>query len=106
MARAKIWMPSETHCDSRVPLHIGEEVAIGVALDGARLYMPMWGRSTTVHGLLVGIEWHEVVGDPFGASARIYSPGIRVENTDDFTHDVVEYEYELTVATNDWLPHS
>jgi hypothetical protein len=105
VAKAKIWMPSETHCDHRVKLRAGHEVALGVVFDGERLVMPMWGPSTRVHGLLIGIEWHEVLGDPYGPGNREFGPGLRVEHTDDFTHDVDEYEYELTVATNDWLPH-
>ncbi len=75
MAKAKIWMPSETHCDSRIRLRVGEEVALKVSYDGARLYMPMWGPSTTVHGLLVGIEWHEVTG-AFGDGPVVYGPGV------------------------------
>jgi hypothetical protein len=77
---------------------VGEDVSVGVAVDGERLYIPIWGASTTVHGRLVGIEWHEMVGGKDGA-------GVKVEDTDDFTHDVDDYAYELTIATKDWLPH-
>jgi hypothetical protein len=91
-------MPSGTHCDGGIKLRVGEEVSVGVVPEGDRLVMPMWGGSTTVHGRLVGIEWHEVSGDQIG-------PGMLVEDTDDFTHRADDYAYELTIATKDWLPH-
>lgn len=98
MARAKIWLPLVEHCDNRVKLRVGDDVALKVSYYGDRLYVNSWGGNTTVHGRLVGIEWHEQTGDQYG-------PGVKVETTDDFTHDVDDYAYELTVATNDWLPH-
>jgi hypothetical protein len=44
------------------------------------------------------IEWHEMKDDSPG-------PGVRVNDTDDFSHDVEDYAYELTIATRDPLPH-
>jgi len=99
-------MPSETHCDSRVRMKVGDEVAFGVAFDGDRLYIPNWGAKTRVHGRLVGIERHPVRDGEHG-------PGVMVSDTDDFVQDseifdqdADDYIYELTVATTDWLPHA
>jgi hypothetical protein len=76
-------------------LRVGHEVNLPVAYYG-KLYVEQWGGTTRVQGRLVGIEWHAQEEDV---------PGLRVDDTDDFTHDP-DYAYELTVATNDWLPHT
>jgi hypothetical protein len=76
-------------------LRVGDRVSLGVANYG-RLYVEQWGGTTTVHGRLVGIELHAHVGE---------GPGVSVEDTDQFDHEELDYAYELTVATRDWLPH-
>jgi hypothetical protein len=97
MARAKIWLRDDVHQDWRRVLRVGDDVTLNVAYS-ERLYVESWGGSTAVHGRLVGIEWHERTEEGYG-------PGVRVDTTDDFTHEP-DYAYELTVATEDWLPHA
>lgn len=58
----------------------------------------MWPAAhTTVHGRLVGIEWHEIANEAPG-------PDLRVDSTEDDVPEVDRYAFELTVATKDWLP--
>lgn len=66
--------------------------------DGLLHIAEMWpGAHTTVDGRLVGIEWHEMTDDGTG-------PGLRVDSTEDDVPGANEYSFELTVATQDWLP--
>jgi hypothetical protein len=104
MPRAKVWLGLVEHLDNRprwAELEVGSDVALGVKNGGdGRLHVAeMWpGAGTTVHGRLVGIEWHEMVDDEPG-------PGLRVDSTEDVVPDADDYAFELTVATQDWLPH-
>jgi hypothetical protein len=63
MARAKIWLRSVEHIDNRRRLRRGQKVALPVAYYGGHLYVESWGGHTTIHGRLVGIEWHEMTID-------------------------------------------
>jgi hypothetical protein len=103
--RAKIWLDSTQHLDNpsrweRVA--VGQKIAVGVIYGGdGRLHVnEMWSGTgrTTVHGRLVGIEWHAITGDEIG-------PGMAVESIQDVSPETPDYEFELTVATSDWLPH-
>jgi hypothetical protein len=104
MPRAKIWLDDVEHCDNRSRwsnLAVGTDVDLGVKNGGdGRLYVAeMWpGAHTTVHGRLIGIEWHETTNEGTG-------PGFRVDSTEDDVPEVDRYVFELTVATQDWLPH-
>ena len=75
-------------------LRAGDDVTLHVA-DYGRLYVEQWGGHTTIHGRIVGIAWHAQVDD---------GSGVRVEDTDQFDHVELDYAYELTVATRDWIP--
>ncbi len=70
-----------------------------MSYSGNRFHVSSWGGSTAIHGHLVGMEWHERSGDEYG-------PGVKVESTDDEVPEADDYSFELTVATNDWLPHA
>lgn len=104
MARAKIWLGDVEHCDNRnrwAKLAVGKDIVVGVTHgpDGRLHVSEMWpGAHTTIHGRLVGIEWHEMTDDDPGA-------GLRVDSTEDHVPDADNYAFELTVATRDWLPH-
>ena len=104
MPRTKIWLGLVEHLDNRprwARLVAGKDVTLGVknGADGRLHGAEMWpGAHTTVHGRLVGIEWHAMTDDDPG-------PGHRVDSTEDDVPDAADYDYELTVATNDWLPH-
>jgi len=97
VARAKIWLDLYEHFGNRVQLKAGEEIAIKVSYSGDRLWVNS-DRGTAIHGHLVGIEWHERMGDEYG-------PGRNVGSTEDQLPQADDYSFELTVATNDWLPH-
>jgi hypothetical protein len=99
MARAKIWLGSVAHIDGRLHLRTGQDVGPKVSYSGDRLHVSSWGGTTAIHGQLVDIEWHEQSGDEYG-------PGVKVESTDDDVPETDDYSLELTVATNDWLPHA
>lgn len=92
-----MWLQVVEHCDSRLKLRAGDDIDLKVFYSGARLSVVTWGPGTTFHGRLASIEWHDIVGDQVG-------PGVRVDDTDDFTHDVDDYAYELTVATSGCSP--
>jgi hypothetical protein len=102
--RAKIWLGDVEHFDNRshwADVAIGKDLEVGVAYGGdGRLYVAeIWpGAHTTVHGRLVGIEWHEMTNEGPG-------PGFRVHSTEADVPEVDRYAFELTVATKDWLPH-
>jgi hypothetical protein len=98
MARSKVWLPLHEHCDGRVKLRTGDDVTLRVSYSDGRVSVLSWGAGTTIHGRLLGIEWHEM-------GEGLPGPGVRVSDTDDFTHDVDDYAYELTIATRDPLPH-
>src|SRR5271154_6889305 len=104
MARAKIWLGDVEHFDNRTrwaEMAVGKEVVLGVARAGdGRLHVAeLWGSGhTTIHGRLVGVEWHEMTDD--GPSA-----GLRLDSTEDDVPEADNYAFELTVATQDWLPH-
>jgi hypothetical protein len=104
MPRAKIWLGLSEHLDNRprwAKLALGRDVAVGVKSGGdGRLHVAeMWpGAHTTVHGRLVGIEWHELTDD-------IPGPGLNVDTIEDDVPYAEDYAFELTVATRDWLPH-
>ena len=97
-------MGDDEHLDDRTrwaKLAVGKDVVVGVAQGGdGRLHVvEMWpGAPTTVHGRLVGIEWHEMTDSGRG-------PGLRVESTEDDVPNADEYAFERTVATQDWLPN-
>jgi hypothetical protein len=104
MPRAKIWLDQVEHLDNRTrwaTLAVGGDCVVGVKHGGdGRLHVAeMWpGAHTTVHGRVVGIEWHEMT--PGGPGC-----GLRVESTEDDVPDANDYVFELTVATRNWLPH-
>jgi hypothetical protein len=98
MAQAKVWLSLHEHFDGRVILRTGDDVTLKVSYSGGRVSVLSWGAGTTIHGRLVGIEWHEMKGEWLGPGARVY-------DTDDFSHDVEDYAYALTIATRDPLPH-
>ena len=66
---------------------------------GGRLYVSSWWSevrpSTADLSESSGMKW----------PANKFGPGMKVETTNDFNHPVDDYAYELTIATNDWLPH-
>jgi hypothetical protein len=92
------------HLDNRTrwaKLAVGEDCVLGVShgRDGRLHVVEMWpGAHTTVHGRLVGIEWHEMTDEGPGL-------GLRVGSTEDDVPDADAYAFELTVTTQDWLPH-
>jgi hypothetical protein len=104
MPRAKIWLGDVEHFDRRTrwaQLAVGKDVVVGVTHGGdGRLHVAeMWpGAHTTIHGRLVGIEWHEMTDSG-------PDPGLRVDSTEDDVPDTDDYAFELTIATQDWLPH-
>ena len=104
MPRAKIWLGHVEHLDNRTrwaKLSVGKEVVVRLMYGGdGRLHVAeLWpGVHTTVRGRLVGIEWHEMTDDRPG-------PGLRVDSTEDDVPGAEDYAFELTVATQDWLPH-
>lgn len=103
MPRAKIWLDDVEHLDNRsrwARLSIGEECLVGVKHGGdGRLHVVEMGSAahTTIHGRLVGMEWHEMTDGLPG-------PGLHVFSTDDDVPEADDYAFELTVATRDWLP--
>jgi hypothetical protein len=79
---------------------VGTDIELGVVsgADGRLKVAEVWpGAHTTVRGRLVGLEWHKVTADGSG-------PGVLVDSTEDDLPEVDDYEFELTVATQDWLP--
>ena len=106
VAKAKIWLNEVEYGDNRIPTGgeravVGEKIALGVARSNGRMEVAeMWpGAHTTVRGRLVGLEWHELTDDGPG-------PGVRVSSTrDEDLPDGDHFEFELTVATQDSLPH-
>src|ERR1700735_5523897 len=104
MPRAKIWLDLVQHLDDRprwAKLTVGSDCVLGVGADGdGRLFVAeLWPAAhTTVHGRLVGIEWHQLTG---GGAGR----GLHVDSTEDTVPWADDYAFELTVATRDWLPH-
>ena|ERR1017187_10595250 len=104
MSKAKIWLDDVEHLDNRTrwaKLAVGEDCVLGVAhgRDGRLHVVEMWpGAHTTVHGRLLGIEWHEMTDEGPGL-------GLRVGSTEDDVPDADAYAFELTVANQDWLPH-
>ena len=101
MARAKVWLEDMALWDVGLDVTVGQDVTLGVSYYGGRLSVTTWGGKTTIHGRLVGIEWHEKIDDGYG-------PGVAMESTTDPLPEAAEdadYAFELTVATRDWLPH-
>ncbi len=54
----------------------------------------------------MGIEWHAVKDDEYGPGVDVDDTYDFVQDSECFTQDADDYEYELTVATKDWLPHT
>ncbi len=83
-------------------VNVGQRIAVGVISggDGELHVNEMWSGTgrTTVHGRLVGIEWHAITGDERG-------PGVAVESVHEHMPEADDYVFQLTVATTDWLPH-
>jgi hypothetical protein len=74
-----------------VKLQTGDDVTLKASNSDGRVSVLSWGAGRTIPGRLVGIEWHEMSKGP--------------PDTDDFTHDVDDYAYELTISTRDPLSH-
>ncbi len=100
VSKVKIWLDDVEHLDNRTRwanLAVGKDCVLGVAhgRDGQLHVVEMWPEAhTTVHGRLVGIEWHEMTDEGPG-------PGLRVGSTEDDVPDADAYAFELTVATED-----
>jgi hypothetical protein len=98
--RAKIWLKSvecEDHRDFWDRIRVGGDLGVGVVSGRGRVWVESFGARTTVHGRLVGMEWHALVDGE-------ERPGRAVESTADEVAEAEDYVYELTVATQDWLP--
>ena len=81
-------------------MRVGEDIELVVSgADGRLKVSERWPRAhTRVHGRLVGLEWHAVIEDGPG-------PGVRVNSTEDEVPGADDYEFEMTVASQDWLSH-